>query len=132
MPAPKKTYTVPIGKKSIKPNFLLLGDPLHVSASGQPDDLPFALHWMELLARLGVLQTSASGGKVWGRLMRETGKDGVWRPKNRRTFPKTSSPWAYHMFPLESDTKSAEAKQTDVTFRMALIARIAGLELTAS
>jgi hypothetical protein len=132
MPAPKKTYTVPIGKKSIKPNFLLLGDPLHVSASGQPDDLPFALYWMELLARLGVLQTSASGGKVWGRLMRETGKDGVWRPKNLRTLPKTSSPWAYHMFPLESDTKSAEAKQTDVTFRMALIARIAGLELTAS
>jgi hypothetical protein len=36
------------------------------------------------------------------------------------------------MFPLESDTKSTESKQTDVTFRMALIARIAGLELTAS
>jgi hypothetical protein len=132
MPAPKKVYTVPIGKKSIKPNFLLLGDPLHLSASGQPDDLPFALYWMELLARLGVLQASVSSGKVWNRLMKETGKDGVWHPKGLRVLPKGSSPWAYHMFPLESDTKSAESKQTDVTFRMAYIARIAGMELTSS
>jgi hypothetical protein len=64
--------------------------------------------------------------------MKETGKDGVWHPKGLRALPKAASPWAYHMFPLESDTKSAESKQTDVTFRLALIARIAGMELTAS
>ena len=132
IPAPKKVFTVPIGKKSIKPNFLLLGDPLHVSSSGQPDDLPFALYWMELLARLGVLPSSVSAAKIWSRLMKETGKDHVWHPKGLRALPKAASPWAYHMFPLESDTKSAESKQTDVTFRMALIARIAGMELTAS
>lgn len=131
-PAPKKVYTVPSGKKAIKPNFMMLGDPLHVSASGQPDDLPFALYWMETLARLGVLQQSASAAKVWGRLVKESDRQGVWHPKGLRTLPKGSSPWAYHMFPIESDTKKPEAKQTDVTFRMALIARLAGWELTSA
>jgi len=131
-PAPKKAYTVPIGKKSIKPNFLLLGDPLHTAATGQPDDLPFALYWMELLARLGVLKSSATAAKIWSRLLKDTGKDGVWHPKNLRGLPKATSPWAYHMFPLEGDTKSAESKLTDVTFRMALIARISGMELTSA
>jgi hypothetical protein len=130
-PAPKKAYSVSLGKKSLKPGFLLLGDPIHVSASGQPDDLPFALHWMELLARLGLLTTSAPCAKVWGRLTKEM-DEGVWHPRNLRTLPKSTSPWAYHMFPLESDTKKPESRQTDVTFRMALIARLAGWELTPS
>jgi hypothetical protein len=129
-PAPKKTFSVPLGKKTLKPNFLLLGDPMRVAASGQPDDLPFALYWLETLARLGLLATSAGVSKVWGRLLRECDESGVWRPKNLRTLPKTSSPWAYHIFPLEGDTKRAEARQTDVTFRMALIARLAGWELS--
>jgi hypothetical protein len=129
---PKKAFSVPLGKKSLKPAFLLLGDPVHVSASGQPDDLPFALYWMETLARLGLLATSTSCAKVWGRLRKECDASGVWHPHNLRTAPRTTSPWAYHMFPLDSDSKKIEARQTDVTFRMALIARLAGWELKSS
>ncbi len=131
-PEPKKTFTVPIGKKQYKPNFLLLGDPIHATGAGQADDLPLALYWMEILARLGLLQSSASAAKVWARLMKEADSECVWHPKNLRTLPKGSSPWAYHMFPLESDFKKPEARQTDVTFRMALIARLAGWQLTQS
>jgi len=131
-PAPKKAFTVPTGKKALKPAFLLLGEPLKVSASGQPDDLPFALYWMEILARLGLLQQSASAARIWARLEKETDRDGVWRPKNLRSTPKTSSPWAYHMFPLESDAKRPDSRITDVNFRLALIARLAGLELTSA
>jgi len=129
---PKKAFTVPIGKKLYKPNFLLLGDPIHTAATGEPDDLPLALYWMETLARLGLLQTSTTLSKVWGRLSRETDKQGIWHPKNLRALPKGSSPWAYHMFPLESDFKNPESRQTDVTFRMALIARLAGWGITHS
>jgi hypothetical protein len=128
-PAPKKAFTVTAGKKSIKPTFLLLGDPLHVSASGQPDDLPFALYWMEVLARLGALHHSTTAARVWARLVKECDEGGVWHPKNVRMVPKGSSPWAYHYFPLELDGKTAESRLTDVTFRMALIARLAGWEL---
>ena len=128
-PAPKKEYSVTSGKKAIKPDFLLLGDPLHVDASGHPDDLPFALMWMEQLARLGLLRTSNCAAKIWTRLMKETDESGVWHPKNMRSAPKSSSPWAYHMFQLDCDSKKAEARLTDVNFRMALIARLAGWEL---
>lgn len=130
LPATKKTFTVMCGKKPLKPTFLLLGDPLHAAASGQTDDLPFALYWLELLARLGILHHSPAAPKVWGRLTRECDHDGVWRPKNLRTLPKRVSPWSYHGFPLESDHKKAESRLVDVTFRMALIARIAGWNLT--
>jgi hypothetical protein len=129
-PAPKKAFTVPAGKKAIRPTFLLLGDPLHVSAAGQPDDLPFALYWMEVLARLGVLHTSTTGAKVWARLLKECDASGVWHPKNVRAMPKSTSPWAYHAFPLETEGKSQEARLSDVTFRMALIARLSGMELS--
>jgi len=128
--APKKAFTVTAGKKSIKPTFLLLGDPLHVSASGQPDDLPFALYWMEVLARLGALQQAPSAAKVWARLLKETEENGFWHPKNVRGVPKGASPWAYHYFPLEADAKTQESRLADVTFRMALIARLAGWELS--
>jgi hypothetical protein len=131
-PVSKKAYSVPIGKKAFKPNFLLLGDPLHVAASGQPDDLPFALYWMELLARLGLLATSPGAAKVWGRLVRECDSNGVWHPKNLRTLPKSANPWSYHMFPLDADSKKPEARQSDVTFRMALIARLSGWEISTS
>lgn len=131
-PAPKKAFSVVCGKKQLKPNFLLLGDPIHVTAAGQTDDLPLALHWMEIMARLGVLQHSASAAKVWARLLKDCGRDGVWHPRNLRALPKSASPWSFHAFPLEADTKRAEARQTDVTFRMALIARLAGWDLSSS
>jgi hypothetical protein len=128
-PQSKKTYSVAAGKKSFKPNFVLLGDPVHCSAAGVADDLPFALHWAELLARLGVLHLSPSFPRFWPRLLKDCDPSGVWHPKNLRGLPKSDSPWAWHAFPLETDTKRAEARQTDITFRMALIARLAGWEL---
>jgi hypothetical protein len=64
--------------------------------------------------------------------MKETDRECIWHPKNLRALPKGSSPWAYHMFPLESEFKKPESRQTDVTFRMALIARLAGWQLTQS
>lgn len=130
-PAPKKVFSVPCGKKALKPAFVLLGDPMHVNASGQTDDLPFALHWIELLARLGVLSQSTSAPKLWARLLKECDESGVWHPRNLRVLPKRVSVWSYGSFPLEVEDKRLESKQADVTFRMALIARLAGWELTS-
>lgn len=130
-PVAKKEFGVQCGKKVLKQAPILLGDPLKVSASGQTDDLPFALYWTEVLARVGVLRFSATVPKLWARLAKDC-EDGVWRPKNLRATPRRASPWAYHSFPLEGDSKSIESRQADVTFRMALIARLAGWEITTS
>lgn len=130
-PGVKKAFGVACGKKVFKPNFVLLGDPLKVTSSGQTDDLPFALYWMELLARLGVLQHSTTAPRLWGRLLKDCDNRGVWSPKNLRTLPRRKSPWSYHAFPLQ-DGKTVESRQADVTFRMALIARLAGWDITTT
>lgn len=131
-PPIKKAFGVVCGKRVFKPSFILTGDPLKVTASGQTDDLPFALYWLELLARLGVLRQSQSAPRLWARLAKDRDADGVWRPRNLRSFPKRVFPWSYHSFPLESDAKSVDSRQADVTFRMALVARLAGWEITVS
>lgn len=130
-PVGKREFGVQCGKKILKQSAVLLGDPLKVNASGQTDDLPFALLWLELLARLGVLGASPTAPRLWARIAKDT-EEGVWRPKNLRALPRRLSPWAYSTFPLEGEAKSVESRQADVTFRLALIARLAGWETTAS
>ena len=131
-PPGRKAFGVVCGKKILKPAFVLLGDPLKVAPSGQPEDLPLALYWMELLARLGVLGQSAVAAKVWARLLKDCDERGVWSPKNLRALPRRISPWSYHYFPLQGEAKSLEGRQADVTFRMAYIARLAGWEIATT
>jgi hypothetical protein len=128
-PTPKRTYVIQVGRKIMKPTFQLLGDPLKAESSGNPKDLPFALHWIELLARLGILQKSPMALRILGRLFRDCDGQGVWNPKNLRALPKSGSGLADFAFPLETDSKTVERRKADVTFRLALIAKHAGLEL---
>lgn len=131
-PSVKRVFGMACGKKVLKQSFVLLGDPLKVSASGQTDDVPFALYWLELLVRLGVLRHSTSAPKFWTRLAKDCDAEGVWHPRNLRSLPKRVLPWSYHAFPLQGDAKAVEGRQADVTFRMALIARLAGWETIAT
>jgi TPR repeat protein len=131
-PAPKKNYTIKAGASNVAPVFHLLGDPLELDSAGRPKDLPFALHWLELLARMGMLEASHSAQRALSRIAKDCDNDGVWTQKNLRAFPKSPSQLADHAFPLEIDTKSTEARRADVTFRMALIAKLAGWELEYS
>jgi hypothetical protein len=128
-PQTKRTWVIVLGRRAIKPVFHFLGDPLRADSAGNPKDLPFALHWIELLVRLGSLDASATATRILGRLLRDCYADGVWSPKNLRTIPKSPSKLADFAFPLEVDASSPEARKADVTFRLALIAKLAGWEL---
>lgn len=128
-PAPKRSYVVMVGSKSYKPTTQILGDPLQNDSAGRPRDLPFALHWMELLARLEGLGDSPTAQRALTRLLKDCDDDGVWSPKNLRSFPKSPSGLAGFAFPLELSDRRAEARRADVTFRLALLAKLAGLEL---
>ena len=107
--------------------FEVLGDPLRADATGHITDVPFALYWLELLARLGLIRQIASAHKVLARLFSECDDQGIWSPKALRTAPKTTNPVVAHYFPLEGPGKSPAQRQTDVTFRLALIARLLGI-----
>lgn len=123
-PQPKKAFTVSVGKKKLKPTHLILGDPIAADAKGLPKDIPLALHFLELLARLGGIHQSPTAVKVLGRLLKDLDSNGIWSPKGLRSAPKAMNKASYHTYPLDLESKAAEWKQVDVTFRLALIARI--------
>lgn len=131
-PAPKKIFSVKLGRKTVKPVQLLLGDPISADARGNTKDIPLALHYIELLARMGALAWAPVASRVLARLLADCDGQGVWRPKNLRSLPKASHKITYHMFPLASDTRDVEGREADVTFRLALIAKILGWELAYS
>jgi len=126
-PAPRRAFFIQAGKKVFRPMFEVLGDPLRGDATGHITDVPFALYWLELLARLGLVRQIASAHKVLARLFSECDDQGIWSPKALRTAPKTTNPVVAHYFPLEGPGKSPAQRQTDVTFRLALIARLLGI-----
>jgi hypothetical protein len=127
--APKREYYVLAGSKLFPPHHVLLGDPLHSDAQGHIDDVPFALYWLELLARLGLVRQVAPASRVLARLFSETDDQGVWSPKALRNLPKSEQPLVSHYFPLEGAGKSPAQRQTDATFRLGLIARLMGLPI---
>lgn len=126
-PAPKREYYVLAGSKLVPPHHVVLGDPVHSDAQGHIEDVPFALYWIELLARLGLVRQVVPAARVLARLFSETDDQGVWTPKNLRNLPKSEQPLVSHYFPLEGAGKSPAQRQTDVTFRLALIAKLMGL-----
>lgn len=129
-PAPRRAFFILAGKKLIKPLFEILGDPLHADAQGHISNVPLALYWLEQLARLGILRRVASATRVLARLYSECDEQGIWTPKSLRALPKSETPVIWHYFPLEGPGKSPAQRQTDVTFRLALIARLLGIPLT--
>ncbi len=128
-PTPKKAFAIAVGKKKIKPTHLIMGDPIEADSKGVPKDLPLALHFLELLARIGGVADSPSAAKVLGRILKDVDETGVWNPKGLRAAPKAISKASYHTFPLDLETKAPEWKQVDVTFRLALIAKLMGWSL---
>ena len=127
-PAPKRAFFILAGKKFLKPTFELLGDPTRADAQGHVPDVPFAVYWLELLARLGVVRQIPSASRSLARLFSETDDQGIWSPKNLRALPK-SNPIVTHWFPIEGPGKSPAQRQTDITFRLALIARLMGIPI---
>jgi len=128
-PAPRRSFRILAGKKLLKPTFELLGDPLRADAQGRVTDIPFAVYWLELLARLGLVRQIPSANRVLARLFSECDDQGVWSPRNLRGLPRSSNLVTSHYFPLEGPGKSPAQRQTDVTFRLALIAHILGIPI---
>ena len=129
VPAPRRAFFVLAGAKLVKPTVELLGDPLKADAQGRVTDVPFALYWLELCARLGIVRHIPSASRVLARLFSQCDEQGVWTPNGLRTIPKSASPLTRHYFPLEGPGKSPAQRQTDVTFRLALIASLLGLPI---
>ena len=107
---------------------LALGDPIpHKPAMGA--DLPGALLWLETMARLGYLAQHEAWSKLLERLLDERDRHGTWRGGRAGAVPpvpEQASVWP--TYPLE-EVQQGETCWTDVTFRLALIAKHSGRQL---
>ena len=129
-PAPKKAFVIQVGKKTVKPQHLLLGDPIEADSKGVPKDIPLALHYIELMARMGALEWAPVATKVLARLLKDCDELGIWHPKNLRSQPRGANKITYHCYPLEVDAKTTEGREVDITFRLGLIAKALGWSLS--
>lgn len=115
-----------VGRVEMAQPHLVRGDPL----AGRADDaasLPTTLAWLEVLARLGFVQRNVAWTAELDRLLAARDMAGIWRGRPAK-LGVPSEPWAWPTFPL-SDPAEKDAWAADVTFRLALIARLAGRTL---
>src|SRR5205809_959269 len=78
-PAPRRAFYILAGKRLLKPVFEMLGDPLRADAQGHIPDVPFAVYWLELLARLGLVRQIPSATRVLARRSEERRVGKEWR-----------------------------------------------------
>ena len=123
-PLPRQASVQLFGKTAVAQPHLVLGDMLpHRNAVDA--DVPWALHWLELMARLGYLSRNENWSKLFERFLDDRDAQGIWRPHKGSAVVRTTNPFAWPTYPLESEAAGDE-RWTDVTFRIGLIARAAG------
>ncbi|MGI8547684.1 MAG: hypothetical protein ACR2M1_10170 [Gemmatimonadaceae bacterium] len=112
------------GKEIITQPHLVMGDLLH-NRNAVDSDVPFALMWLELMARFGFLKRNENWLKLFERFASDRKRDRVWRPHRGQEMPRSSNPFVWSTFPLE-DQHEGDGRWTDVTFRVGLIGRLLG------
>lgn len=126
-PQPRQASASMVGDKIVAEPHLVLGDQLpHRNAVD--GDIPAALQWLELMARLGLLRRNDNWSKMFERFVGDRDSEGVWKqPGSGRRTPtlSASTPYSWPLFPLGPDA-SPDSIRADVTFRIGIIARYGG------
>ncbi len=126
-PQPRQEAVQLFGKQVLPVPHFVLGDPLpHRNAVDA--DVPFAIYWMELMARLGFLKRNENWCKLFERFLDDRDRSGVWHPHKGMEAVTSSNPNVWPSYPLESQAEG-EARWTDITFRLGLIARLMGRQI---
>jgi hypothetical protein len=123
-PLPRQESQQLIGTQIVSQPHLVLGDILpHRNAADA--DVPSALTWLELVARMQFLRRNDNWSRLFERFLDDRDRDFVWHPHKGLAMPRSSSPFVWPMFPLEP-ASGGDERWTDVTFRLGLIARVSG------
>jgi len=123
-PLPRQEAFQQVGKHIVEQPHLVLGDPLSTRNIADAD-VPFALTWLELMARLGFLKRNDGWVSLFERFLDDRDRDYVWHPHRGTAKPQTTNPDVWAMFPLDEGTEGQD-RWSDVTFRLGLIARLLG------
>jgi hypothetical protein len=123
-PAPRQDACQLVGKRVVDQPHLVLGDPL-TTRTATDADVPFTLTWLELMARMQFLRQNEGWKQILDRLIADCDRDHVWRPRRAASRQPSSNAEAWPLFPL-GRSEVDEDRWLDVTFRIALVARLLG------
>jgi hypothetical protein len=124
-PLPRMAPVQQVGEHLVEQPHLVLGDILP-SRHIMDADMPTALAWLELMARLGFLRRHEGWTRLLDRLLDDRDRRGIWTPPRSVTLPTTVADWAWPSLSLADAGATAQTQSVDVTFRLGLIARLAG------
>jgi hypothetical protein len=123
-PLPRQESAQVLGATVIAQPHLVLGDMLpHRNAVDA--DVPAALMWLELMARLGFLRRNENWSKLFDRFVDDCDREGVWHPHKGMAMPRSTSAYVWPMYPLE-EAAGGDERWADVTLRIGIIGRAAG------
>jgi len=123
-PLPRQEPLQLWGKKVMAQPHLVMGD--HLPNRNAADaDVPSAITWLELMARLGFLRRNDNWSKLFDRFLDDRDEQGVWHPHKGMAAVRSTNPFVWPTYPLEG-ALSGDERWTDATFRLGLIARILG------
>ena len=113
-------------EKPVPVPHLVLGDLLpHRNAADA--DVAFALFWLELMARLGFLRRNENWCKLFERFLEDRDREGVWHPHKGMDGGSARAPTRTRGRRIRwSRCSRARRGGRDFTFRLGLIARLAG------
>jgi hypothetical protein len=123
-PLPRQEPLQLVGRKVMSQPHLVLGDPLP-NRNAADADVPGALTWLELMARLGFLRRNDNWSKLFDRFLDDRDGQGVWHPHKGMAAIRSTNPLMWPSYPLES-ALSGDERWTDATLRLGLIARLLG------
>jgi hypothetical protein len=92
-------------------------------------DVPAALHWLEIMVRLGVFRRHEPWIKMFERFVESADRYGVWHPMKGDDMPATTAADLIGWYPLEAPSVEGERRWSDVTLRVSLIAKLIGRDL---
>jgi hypothetical protein len=121
-PLPRQAVVQQCGSSIVEQPHLVLGDLLS-TRNVADSDVPWALHWLEIMARLGFLRRNEGWSRLLDRFIDARDRDCVWRPARGIPSPNTN-PFTWHMWPLDEPNPAV-----DGTVRVGLIARASGMEI---
>lgn len=123
-PLPRQDVIQLCGRKAVAQPHLVLGDQLP-NRNVADADVPSAITWLELMARLGFLRRNDNWLKLFDRFLDDRDEQGVWHPHKGMAAVRSTNPFVWPTYPLE-EALSGDERWTDATFRLGLIARILG------
>jgi hypothetical protein len=128
LPLPRMTPIQQVGEHLVEQPHLALGDILP-SRHIMDADMPTALAWLELMARLGFLRRNEGWSRLLDKLLDDRDRRGIWTPPRSVSMPASTPDWVWPTMPLSDHQDPGDDCSVDVTFRLGLIAKLAGRQI---